>query len=123
MIIGYISADREIVLPLTIYGDNGQAEPIQLVMDTGFTDALTLPPATIQRLNLPFRETALFSLGDGSDVSFNLYTVTVDWDGQARQIPVLEAEGEPLVGMSLLYGYRLLADIVDGGQVFLSFLP
>ena len=123
MITGYINSERQIIIPFDVFSDNGQSTRIRPVMDTGFTDALTLPPDMIQRLNLPFRETAIFELGDGSTVTFNLYTVTIDWDGQMRTIPVLEAEGEPLVGMSLLYGYRLIADIVDGGQVFLSLLP
>jgi len=40
-------------------------------------------------------------LADGSESVFDIYEGTVFWDGQARRIPVHEAETMPLVGMSL----------------------
>jgi hypothetical protein len=43
--------------------------------------------------------------------------VTVIWDGQYRNIPVNQAETDPLVGMSLLYGYDLRIRAVEGGKV------
>jgi predicted aspartyl protease len=43
-------------------------------------------------------------LGDGSEVTFEVYAATIIWDGQYRNIPVNEAETDPLVGMGLLYG-------------------
>ncbi len=39
------------------------------------------------------------------------------WDGEYRDIPINEAETDPLVGISLLYGYDLQIQTVEGGSV------
>ncbi|MCY7277343.1 MAG: clan AA aspartic protease, partial [Phormidesmis sp. CAN_BIN44] len=57
------------------------------------------------------------TLGDGSEVTFEVYAATVIWDGQYRDIPVNEAETDPLIGMSLHYGYGLRIRAVEGGNV------
>ena len=67
------------------------------------------------------RERAL--LADGSESFFDIYEVTVTWDGQPRQIPVDAVDANPLVGMSLLYGYDLRIQEVDGGNVTIEALP
>ena len=43
--------------------------------------------------------------------------VTVLWDGQPKAVFVDELESEPLVGMRLLYGFRLVMETIDGGAV------
>ena len=48
---------------------------------------------------------------------FDLYSVTVLWNGQYREIDVAESETDPLIGMSLLYKYGLRIDAVEGGIV------
>lgn len=117
MIIGQISPDREAVIPVPVLDAGGQPTEVEAVIDTGFTDFLTLPPALIASLRLTFRESVEFVLGDGSPVQFDTYAVAVLWDGQQKNILVLASEGGPLVGMSLLYGYRVIMDVVDGGTV------
>ena len=57
------------------------------------------------------------TLGDGSEVIFQVYAATIIWDGQYQNIPVNEAETDPLVGMSLLYGYDLYIRTLEGGIV------
>jgi hypothetical protein len=47
----------------------------------------------------------------------------VIWGGQYREIEINAAETEPLIGMSLLRGYRLQVDTVQGGLVTISELP
>jgi predicted aspartyl protease len=61
-------------------------------------------------------------LGDGSEVSFEVYAARVIWDGEYRDIPVNEAETDPLVGMSLLYGYDLRIQAIEGGDVTINSL-
>ncbi len=39
------------------------------------------------------------------------------WDGQYRSIDIAESETEPLLGMAMLYGYRLQIDTLEGGTV------
>ena len=36
---------------------------------------------------------------------------------------LLDADGGPLVGMSLLYGSRVTLDVVDGGPITIEPLP
>jgi hypothetical protein len=46
----------------------------------------------------------------------------VIWDGQYRTIDIAESETEPLLGMAMLYGYRLQVDAVEGGIVKIEVL-
>jgi predicted aspartyl protease len=57
------------------------------------------------------------TLGDGSQTVFDFYTGTVIWDGHYYKIDIAESETEPLLGMAMLYGYRLQVDNVEGGIV------
>ena len=117
MITGEINADREAEIPLIIRAADGHETEIKAVIDTGFTDYLTLPPALIASLCLVFRELTEFVLADGNIVTFEIYTATVLWDGAEKSVLVLASEGGPLVGMSLLYGCRVIMDVIDGGSV------
>jgi predicted aspartyl protease len=62
-------------------------------------------------------------LGDGRSVVLDLYLATVMWNEEEREVLVLQAEGGPLVGMSLLYGYRVILHVVDNGDVNIDTLP
>nr|MBC8228759.1 clan AA aspartic protease [bacterium] len=52
-----------------------------------------------------------------------VYLAKVLWHNQEREVLVLQADGGPLVGMSLLYGSRVTLDVVDGGDVIIDILP
>jgi hypothetical protein len=52
-----------------------------------------------------------------------VYDARVLWRGQERFVPVYEAEGGPLVGMSLLRGSRLTVEVEPGGDVVIEDLP
>jgi clan AA aspartic protease len=123
MILGQVTPDREAIIDLALRGPQGQELALEAVLDTGFIDYLTLPPALVSSLQLPYRDVTQFTLADGSVVSFRVFSVTILWDSQPRIVPTLEADGGPLVGMALLYGSRVTLDIVDGGQVTLEALP
>ena len=53
---------------------------------------------------------------------FDLYASNVIWDRQYREVDVAESETEPLIGMALLYGYRLQIDTIEGGLVKIEML-
>ena len=112
---GVINADREPILEVTVCDINGQQHQRKGVVDTGYTGWLTLPPDVIAALGLTWRERGGATLADGSQVFFNVYNATVIWDGQPIIIPVDEVDADPLIGMSLMYGFELLMPIVDGG--------
>lgn len=117
MIQGVVNTRREAVLPLVVGNISGQRQFIDTVIDTGFNGFLTLPSAVIMSISLPWIASDIVSLGDGSEALFDLYAATVIWDGQYREVDVAESETEPLVGMALLYGYRLQIDAIEGGIV------
>jgi clan AA aspartic protease len=117
MIYGVVNLRREATLPLVVGNSNGQRQVIDTVIDTGFSGFLSLPSAIITTLDLPWSASDIVTLGDGSETLFDLYTATVIWDGQYREIYIAESETEPLLGMALLYRYRLQVDTIEGGIV------
>lgn len=117
MIYGVVNLRREATLPLVVGNSNGQRQVIDTVIDTGFSGFLSLPSAIITALDLPWSASDIVTLGDGSETLFDLYTATVIWDGQYREVYIAESETEPLLGMALLYGYRLQIDTIEGGSV------
>jgi predicted aspartyl protease len=63
------------------------------------------------------------TLADGSNTWLGVFLATLDWDGASIDITILEADGGPLVGMSLLSGFAVYLEVVDGGSVEVSRLP
>ncbi|GAB4457562.1 MAG: hypothetical protein OHK0029_17570 [Armatimonadaceae bacterium] len=117
MIEGEISAEYEMTVPLIIGNARGATETLQCVIDTGFSDYLSIPRSIIQRLDLAQRESRTFFLADNEPVIFDVFIGYVDWDGRERRISVLAAEGTPLIGMRLLRGAVVFTDVRDGGKV------
>ena len=61
-------------------------------------------------------------LGDGSEVVFEIYKASVIWDRQEQIIDVAASDADPLVGMVLLYGFKLQIEAVEGGRVTIEAL-
>ncbi|WP_041804179.1 MULTISPECIES: clan AA aspartic protease [Microcystis] len=122
MMQGYVNQNYEAMLSLVVRNGD-KLKSITAVIDTGFTGFLSLPIATIRELELSWSYRDRATLGDGSEVLFDIYDGMVIWGGQYREIEINAAETEPLIGMSLLRGYRLQVDTVKGGLVTISELP
>ena len=121
MIHGVVNQNCEATIPLVIINEKKQTKLIDAVIDTSYTVYLSLPSEIITALDLNWTGVDRWTLGDGSEVTFEVYAATIIWDGQYRTIPVNEAETDPLVGMSLLYGYDLRIRAVEGGKVTIEF--
>ena len=91
MMQGVVNRRCEATLPLVVGNASGQRQVIDAVIDTGFNGFLTLPSSIITALDLSWNASDLFTLGDGSETFFDLYSVTILWDGQYREIDVAEA--------------------------------
>ena len=117
---GRVSSDREGLIELSVGSPSGPKVQITAILDTGFTDFLTLPSALVSRLALEFREFAQAELADGTIVQLPAYEAVVTWHAEERRIVVCGADGAPLLGMSLLYGSRLTMEAVDGGEVIIE---
>ncbi|MBI3822547.1 MAG: clan AA aspartic protease [Planctomycetes bacterium] len=90
---------------------------IDAIVDTGFTSWLTLLLAAIADLDLNWFGFDTAILGDGSTCSYDVYSAKVLWDGKLREILVDEADSEPLVGMRMLKGHRVMVDVRSRGSV------
>jgi clan AA aspartic protease len=123
MIRGIVNADREVIVRLLVRGPTGRQQRIKTVIDTGFDNWLTLPPALITALRLPWVQRGHAILADGSTVLFDIYEGTVVWDRRKRRIPVYELGGTPLIGMALLEGYELTVQVRKRGKVAIQALP
>ena len=117
MMTGRVTANREAVIELEVVGSNQTKGKVEAVMDTGFNGYLILPSDLVNRFKLQLAGNRRATLGDGNTVVLDGYLANVVWHDQEREILVLQAEGGPLIGMSLLYGNRVTAAIVDGGDV------
>jgi clan AA aspartic protease len=123
MMTGRVTARREATLRLTVSGPDQRQHVVDAVLDTGFNGFLTLPSHVVHTLRLPFVGYRRATLGDGSIVVLDLYLATVLWHEQEREVLVLQADGEPLVGMALLYGSRVVLHVVEDGDVLIEPWP
>jgi predicted aspartyl protease len=123
VVTGEINADRDVVFSLKIQDKHGDTHGIPVVLDTGFNRNLTLPPFLIQALGLSLHGQVPVILGDGSTQNLALYDAVVFWDDTERHIKIHAADGVPLIGAALVYGYALYLHMVDGGPAVAVRLP
>lgn len=122
MITGTVSADREAVIRVKIIGQLGQELEIDAIIDTGFTGYITLPNSIINTLSLPFHSRQQVVLGDGNVHTVNVHTGIVNWEGQNHRIEIDAADTTPLLGMAMMYGYKLTIEDIDGGAVCIELI-
>jgi clan AA aspartic protease len=96
---------------------NGQSHDVEVVIDTGFNGFLTLPPALIAALGLPWLCRQQGQLADGSVLAIDVHVATVDWNGQPRRVEVEAVDAKPLLGTALMEGSELRIQVVPGGSV------
>ncbi len=116
MITGTVNADSEAVIRLVVQGPAGHVHEVKAIIDTGFNGFLTLPSALVTMLGLTRLSRGRALLANGSEELFDIYGVTVLWDGQQRYVEADAVDTTPLVGMSLLDGYDLHIRVADGGH-------
>jgi clan AA aspartic protease len=117
MMQGFVNQNCEAMLPIVVGRDNKPRQMVEALIDTGFTGFLSLPLSMIESLELPWIFSDSVTLGDGSEVVFQMYRAIVIWDGQFKVVDVAASESEPLLGMSLLYGFKLQVEAIERGTV------
>lgn len=122
MISGRVNSRLEAVISLSVIGSQGEVREVEAVIDTGFSDYLTLPVEVVTALGLSSIGVEQLTLADGSEITADLCPVTIIWDGQPRAVEADTLESEVLVGMATLKGYELNASIVVGGRVTIKSL-
>ncbi|MYC35867.1 MAG: clan AA aspartic protease [Chloroflexi bacterium] len=115
-----VNTAYEAVVSLSLQGAEGQTQDIEAVVDTGYTGFLTLPPALVDELELPFAYVGRAFLANDDQVEFHVHDVTLLWDGEPRDIEADATGSTPLVGMLLLNGHDLKIQVGDGGRVIIQ---
>ena len=122
MITGVVNARHEATIRLSVHHANGQEQEVEAILDTGFSGSLTLPPALIATLGLPWRTRGTVILANGSEDQFDIYAAVIRWDGTPRNILVEAANTDPLVGMALLTDHEVHIQVAEGGNVIIEAL-
>lgn len=123
MIRGRVSRTLDPLITLEVYDAYGVLEPLEVILDTGFTGHLTLPRDAIRRLGLTYGGRRTVILANGELRGVDAYTAVVSWGGEHRHVVVLESISESLAGMSLLQGYRVTLDVRADGDVLIEQAP
>ncbi|HYV37453.1 MAG TPA: hypothetical protein VE988_17240 [Gemmataceae bacterium] len=123
MISGLVDARLEARIAVYIEDDTGQCQNVDAVIDTGFSGFLCLPPSQVASLALPWVCRQPTKLADGTIQMLDEYAAIVIWDTQPRNILVVAANTDPLVGMKLLEGNELRMRVVPGGFIWIDAVP
>lgn len=123
MNLGVVTSHLEAWVELAVVGDDLPTVNFSAVIDTGFSDCLTLPMAVLERFRAVPVTHVIVTLADGSEIVSQLFELTVLWDGLPITIDVHAAEVEPLVGMGLLAGHDLQMRVVPNGEVTIRAIP
>jgi predicted aspartyl protease len=102
--------------------DSHSLRHIRGPVTTSTSGYLTLPSSAIDELQLRTVGARLVTLGDGSTTVLYIFRARVRWHEGERGVLVLQSDGVPLLGMALLYGSRVILDVVDNGNVVVDSL-
>lgn len=120
MIVGVVNSNYEAVVTLPLRGPEGQEREVDAVIDTGYNGFLTLPPVLVEELGLTLQSEGWATLANGMVETFDVYGVTLLWDGQPRYVDADAVGPTPLAGMHLLDWHNLNIDVRDGGRVVIQ---
>ena len=120
MIRGVINDGLELVVVVEISNGDGAVESVEAVLDTGFGGDLTLPPDVVERLGLKFVNRVSLTLAGDQQMDGFVYKGFVKWFGPEREIYVIAAEGQPLLGMHLLAGCKVTIHVRPGGEALIE---
>lgn len=104
---------------LTLPGREGPLE-IEFTVDTAFDGDLAVPADIARRLDALLSGNRGLSLADGSLFVSGACEILLDWEDEARLTEVLILDGNPLMGVVLLEGFHIGADMEPGGDVSLE---
>ncbi len=121
MIQGHVQAHHPL-LNVAVRLSGQQDVTLEFAVDTGFIGFLTLPPAPVAAMNLPFLRRITANLADDSIIRLGVQSTAIVWNGQERDVEVLSTGSRPLIGTLLLDGHELNVQFADGGLVTIETL-
>ena len=119
MIRGVLSDRIEAMVAVEISNGDGAFQSVGALLDTGFGGDLTLPPDAVARLGLKYVYRIPLNLAGGQQIEGAVHEGFVKWFGRTRTIYVIAAEGQPLLGMSLLAGCKITIRVRPGGEALI----
>jgi clan AA aspartic protease len=117
MMFGMVNNNCEAIIKVAVGRIGSPKIAVDAVIDTGFTSFLFLSLSMITNLGLPWHYRDVGTLGDGSEVVFEIHKAAVVWDGQNQIVDIAASDADPSVGMNLLYGFKLQIEAIEGGLV------
>ena len=117
MIEGVVNEWTEAVVTLAARGPSGRTAQVDVVVDTGFSDFLFLPPSLVSELELSNETSQDYVLADGSMTKVDIYDIWALWDGRWIDVVAGVTDSTPLVGMLMLEGHDLNIEVEVGGRV------
>jgi clan AA aspartic protease len=123
MMTGVVNAALEAWLRLSVEDVRGHVREVEAILDTGFNGFLTLPPAVVAALELPWLFRQQGQLADGSLQVLDVFEAAIRWDGQPRTVEVEAIDAQPLIGMGLMRAHELRVHVKPGGVVTIAAVP
>ena len=120
MTTGSVTNTRKPIVRLNILDSAGHQHIVPVIVDTGFTGELALPPRYVSRLGLTITEDYQGRPVTGEFISIPAGNVIVIWQNRRRSITFLEVDSEPLLGMLFLWNHHIAIDAVANGPVTLT---
>jgi clan AA aspartic protease len=114
---GFMRDASEAILPIDVSGKSGAIITLDAIVDTGFSEFLTLPSALIDELELTRTTLVTIRLADGSRRTANVYKGSVRIEDLWLEIGIEESEGDIILGMGLLRNCQVCIEVAEGGVV------
>jgi predicted aspartyl protease len=95
-ITGEVTPFLEAAVKIVVLGAGGRQLETVAVIDTGFSDYLTLGQVQIELLSLAFEAWTDIQLADGQEARLAMYSAYVEWLGRSREISVIASGSECL---------------------------
>ena len=123
MIRGAFNERLQPMVVVEISNGDGQYHPVKALLDTGFTQHLTLPPDDIARLGLEYKEPLPMILANGQRIEAPMYEGYVMWFGKSRRVNVIAVGGLPLLGMPMIENCKTTLLAQPGNELLIEEIP
>ncbi|HEX4129887.1 MAG TPA: hypothetical protein VHZ24_07580 [Pirellulales bacterium] len=119
-LLGHVDHSLQPIVPIMLVGPGGNTSEYAAMLDTGFDGWLTLPSATIEKLELPWQAKARALVADGRTETFDIFAGQLVWFGRSLRIEIEAVESLPLIGTALLRNCKLEIEMVADGRVAIT---
>ena len=107
-------------IDIGIAGSNSIFQTVAVVVDTGYSGALTLPEPIAHELGLRSTQRRHVTLANGQTEQVGACAARLLWNGQPIDVLAHLMGDKPMIGTTLLAHCRLTIDWWDGGDVIVE---